>query len=376
MPRAPRLKAKLCITCVGVTFAAFSCTIPSSQPELARNAGAEAAPPRSDCYACHDSDYRHARRHVDVKPTRCAVCHRESSWHPIERNHPWPLTGAHEKADCFACHTGTPARFEHTDNACVACHRADFDRSEYPGHDKFALTCEDCHTTEAWKPAKKPSKKHQAEPAADAAVPVEAAPEPQPTAAAVTQPAAVAEPAVAPDASTQQPKPSPAMAPNEPAGTTPAPKPAAQRKPKRKPTTKVTTPARSSKKTSTPAAQATQASKAASPTPSQPVQASNTGVSKPGAAQPTTTAPAAKRKHPESAFPIASGHHADIECKECHSQPGAMGKGNTDCVQCHKRSKYDRKHARITDYPLGSAPVSFCVNCHTRGTVKPVARSR
>ena len=85
---------------------------------------------------------------------------------------------------------------------------------------------------------------------------------------------------------------------------------------------------------------------------------------------------ATKPKHPESAFPIASGHHTDIECETCHDQPGTMGKANTDCVQCHKRSKYDRKHTRITDYPAGAAPPSFCVNCHTRGTVRPVARAR
>ena len=47
-----------------------------------------------------------------------------------------------------------------------------------------------------------------------------------------------------------------------------------------------------------------------------------------------------------------------------------MGKGNTDCVQCHKRSRFDRKHQGVRDYPLGDAPANFCVECHTRGRIR------
>jgi hypothetical protein len=94
--------------------------------------------------------------HVDVNPTTCGVCHTEESWRPTALHHPfWALTGAHEKAKCFYCHQGTPARFPGTPKACVTCHLPEYDSSTYPGHSTFPTTCADCHTTTAFKPATK-----------------------------------------------------------------------------------------------------------------------------------------------------------------------------------------------------------------------------
>jgi hypothetical protein len=108
----------------------------------------------SECADCHMSDFRAATHpmHVGVRPTKCAVCHASYSWHPSRIEHEFPLTGAHAGAACFDCHKGTPTVFDGTPKDCVGCHRSDFDRSTYPGHSQFPLTCESCHSTSAWKP--------------------------------------------------------------------------------------------------------------------------------------------------------------------------------------------------------------------------------
>lgn len=227
-------------------------------------------PPSSRCAACHLDDYRAVRRppHAGAKPTTCGVCHTQQAWSPAVVRHGWPLTGAHAAVPCFRCHDATPPVFEGTPTSCLRCHRADFDRSEFPGHSRFPTTCARCHGTAAWKPARRP---------------VAAAPTPAPD-------------VVRPTAGSPRPRPSSAA-------TTPA---------------------------STPARQEPQ--------------------------------------HPEARFPIRSGNHADIECRTCHDQGGTMGRGNTDCVQCHARTRYDRIHRRVSDYPDGPASPHFCVGCHTRGT--------
>ena len=147
----------------------------------------------------------------------------------------------------------------------------DYDGASYPGHAKFATSCEDCHSTEAWKPARAPGRDRNA-------------PQPQPAA----------------------------------------------------------TPARSTKAR-----------------PSTADRGASDGAN-PQAAQPW---------HPESRFPIKHGSHSDIDCRTCHDQGGALSKSNTDCVQCHTRARFDRKHRHVDAYPQGDAPANFCLKCHTDGTV-------
>lgn len=99
-------------------------------------------------------------------------------------------------------------------------------------------------------------------------------------------------------------------------------------------------------------------------------------VTPPPAAPPTPTvtprpAPPARpapREHPETRFPLTRGNHVDIRCAECHRRPGPDGRGNTDCVQCHPRSRWDDVHARVGRYPQGAAAPNFCVDCHRSGT--------
>lgn len=107
------------------------------------------------CASCHLSDYEHVHHppHAGVKPTTCAICHTQTGWHPSVMNHPWPLTGAHAKEDiCSECHHGEPAVFRGTPKACYACHASDYEKA--PDHVELAYpkTCEECHTTSAWKP--------------------------------------------------------------------------------------------------------------------------------------------------------------------------------------------------------------------------------
>jgi hypothetical protein len=293
--RAP--SRALCAWSALAWLAAVGCEPPADSTSRSVSA------PRLDCYGCHAADYRSVRHppHERVRPTTCAVCHLERAWKPEQRNHPWQLTGAHATTDCFACHVGTPPLFANTPTACVGCHRADYDRSEYPGHDRFALTCADCHSTKAWRPAQKPT--HAA--AGSGAV--------------ETRKTNRGAKPVAVQVAAAPPRPAPSAPPTvEPAA------PPAEREPVSEP----------------------------APAPTRP------------------------REHPESAFPIASGPHSDIACETCHDQPGRTGKANSDCVQCHKRSRFDAKHEGVSGYPGADAPLNFCVECHTRGRVRPIANSR
>ena len=134
-------------------FVARASDHPQTEPSVAAH-----------CAECHMTDYRHARHHVGEKPTMCGVCHAQSGWHPTHLEHPFALTGAHEKAKCFDCHLpssrrpafggsvdGDPPTFHGTSNACIDCHRDEYERApHHAGH--FATTCNDCHSFDAWKP--------------------------------------------------------------------------------------------------------------------------------------------------------------------------------------------------------------------------------
>ena len=119
-----------------------------------------------DCASCHMEEYEHVRHppHVDVKPTTCGVCHVQESWRPEVLTHEWwPLTGAHKgrpDTQCSWCHKGTstPWVFKGTPKECVRCHQEDYDASTFPDHATFPTKCAECHSTEAWKPAKHPPK--------------------------------------------------------------------------------------------------------------------------------------------------------------------------------------------------------------------------
>jgi NAD-dependent SIR2 family protein deacetylase len=85
--------------------------------------------------------------------------------------------------------------------------------------------------------------------------------------------------------------------------------------------------------------------------------------------------PATGGTHPESAFPIQSGAHSRYrnDCAACHNASlGSPVMGdNADCVGCHDgehaRAEMDARHREQRDYPTGSAPPNFCLDCHADG---------
>ena len=162
---------------------------------------ADAARDPQACARCHLSEFASASHHVGERPTTCGVCHAQTSWHPSRLEHPfWELAGAHEKAKCFFCHEGTPPAFKGTPKACVACHRPEYEKA--PEHvARFPTTCEECHTTAAWKPALPKPGAPSPLPAATGSAPSEPPvppPRATPTSAPRPRPAPVPKPKPAP----------------------------------------------------------------------------------------------------------------------------------------------------------------------------------
>lgn len=106
------------------------------------------------CIGCHQADYDGTARPPHAAagfPTTCQTCHSTASWTPASFDHSgFPLTGAHAKAACSACHgTGT---YRGLPTSCVACHQAEYAATTDPNHAQvgYPTTCEQCHTTVAW----------------------------------------------------------------------------------------------------------------------------------------------------------------------------------------------------------------------------------
>lgn len=107
------------------------------------------------CVSCHSADLASAAQppHAGFS-TECQSCHGTASWDGASFEHAvFALTGAHEAIACASCHTGMPAVFTGTPSECVGCHLEDYETSPFPGHSAFATTCQDCHSTAAWRPA-------------------------------------------------------------------------------------------------------------------------------------------------------------------------------------------------------------------------------
>lgn len=135
-----------------------ACSVPSDE-RVTYDAGV----PEPRCESCHVEDFERADDppHARELPTTCFVCHTQDDWAPARLAHEWlRLEGAHLSARCIDCHVKLPnengPRFAGTPSACVGCHHDDYDRSEFPGHSRFPLTCEECHGTMAWSPTLHP----------------------------------------------------------------------------------------------------------------------------------------------------------------------------------------------------------------------------
>ena len=99
----------------------------------------------ADCVGCHRDDDAH-QGHFGGG---CGECHRADGWKPATFDHArssFPLTGAHARVACAACHAGE--RFEGTPRACVACQEEPADHRQVFGQD-----CASCHGTDTWRGA-------------------------------------------------------------------------------------------------------------------------------------------------------------------------------------------------------------------------------
>lgn len=264
-------------------------------------------------------------------------------------------------------------RFRVTGEECVTCHRQDFERSMLPGHHAFSLECANCHAETGWKPAELPNH--------DAFFPLHGAHAKQECANCHTmgfEAGSTPKDCVGCHREDYDRSPLPghgtfSLECGDCHGDT-------SWQPATLPDHDTFFPLEGAHATATCASCHTRGYEpGVTPTTCAGCHQTDYDTSPyPGHQDFSTTCtdchttkawkPASGGAHPEQDFPIASGPHKVVECMECHdSALGPNGKNNTDCVQCHKRSKWDEKHHEVHDYPSGPAPVNFCLDCHARG---------
>ena len=121
--------------------------------------GEEFAGTPSDCFACHAVDYAATTapdHEAAGMSTDCLSCHSSVApgWGDSNFDHDafFPLSGAHARLDCAACHQ---SGFGGQPTSCIGCHQADFDSADDPDHQAagFSTECLTCHSTQTWSPA-------------------------------------------------------------------------------------------------------------------------------------------------------------------------------------------------------------------------------
>ena len=98
------------------------------------------------CVGCHQED----DKHKGAFGTDCGACHKTDAWQGATFDHSksaFPLTGKHVPVDCVKCHVNNV--YKGTPQTCVDCHK---DPVYHLG--VFSTACADCHTANAWRPAK------------------------------------------------------------------------------------------------------------------------------------------------------------------------------------------------------------------------------
>ncbi|MCP4903711.1 MAG: cytochrome C [bacterium] len=98
-----------------------------------------------NCSGCHSNDDFHAGRF----DAACDACHSPKSWSRVEFDHlektEFPLSGAHDRASCEACHTDRVSDEKKIATDCHSCHMRDDVHEKSLGKD-----CAGCHTEESF----------------------------------------------------------------------------------------------------------------------------------------------------------------------------------------------------------------------------------
>ena len=107
---------------------------------------------QTTCASCHMKEYQATKtpNHAAAGfPTACETCHKpgDATFNQARFDHAsrFALVGRHAQAACASCHVSNVYRG--TPRECVACHRAQYDRTTSPNHAAagFSTACESCH---------------------------------------------------------------------------------------------------------------------------------------------------------------------------------------------------------------------------------------
>jgi hypothetical protein len=112
------------------------------------------------CVGCHGAEYQQTQspNHGAAGfSTNCERCHEPGAFtwtsgfdHSLTL---FPLTGAHMRQTCVACHGDNIYTGKSGD--CVTCHLPQYQAAQTPNHAQggFPLRCQPCHSTTAWTPS-------------------------------------------------------------------------------------------------------------------------------------------------------------------------------------------------------------------------------
>ena len=105
------------------------------------------------CADCHaQADIAFMAKHTDLYGSDCRACHDgKDTAAGFDHAAAFALEGGHTDLPCERCHTslGQAAAFTETRTECLACHE---EPKIHAG--QFGLDCANCHTVQAWQPAR------------------------------------------------------------------------------------------------------------------------------------------------------------------------------------------------------------------------------
>jgi len=121
----------------------------------------------TECISCHAKDFngttnpKHTASSI-FSTTTCQTCHSTDTWANAKFDHSltgFILSGGHSSPprECADCHKNNNYNLP-VGMTCVQCHQNDYNNTSNPSHAQqpklFPTTCDSCHTTQGWQPAK------------------------------------------------------------------------------------------------------------------------------------------------------------------------------------------------------------------------------